>query len=164
MSRIATLLFGAAIGAAATHFLDPASGRRRRQQLREQAVSKASSGASHAASTAQHAAGKAKGAVANATPSVPGRHRVDDADDVTLARKVETEIFRDADAPKGDVSVDVQAGVAYLRGTVADEAWIAKLEDDAKKVDGIKGVNNLLHEPGKPAPAAEPRGAVQDRL
>jgi osmotically-inducible protein OsmY len=163
MSRIATLLFGAAIGAAATHFLDPASGRHRRQQLREQAVSKASSGASHAASTAQHAAGKAKGAVANATPSVPGRHRVDDADDVTLARKVETEIFRDADAPKGDVSVDVQAGVAYLRGTVADEAWIAKLEDDAKKVDGIKGVNNLLHRPGTPAPSPDPRGAVSER-
>jgi osmotically-inducible protein OsmY len=164
MSRITTLLFGAAIGAAATHFLDPASGRRRRNQLREQAASKASSGASQAAGAATHAAAKAKGAVATATPSVPGAHRIDDVDDVTLARKVETEIFRAADAPKGEVSVDVQAGVVYLRGTVADERWIERLADDAKNVDGIKGVKNLLHRPGTPAPAAGPRGAVSDRL
>jgi osmotically-inducible protein OsmY len=163
MSRIPTLLFGAAIGAA-THFLDPANGRRRRHQLRDQAAAKAGSGASQAAGAATHAAAKAKGAVATATPSVPGRHRIDDVDDVTLARKVETEIFRDADAPKGDVSVDVQAAVVYLRGTVADETWIERLGDDAKKVDGIKGVNNLLHRPGTPAPAAAPRGAVSDRI
>jgi osmotically-inducible protein OsmY len=164
MSRIATLLFGAAIGAAATHFLDPASGRRRRHQLRERAASKASSGASHAASTASYAAGKAKGAVATATPSMPGSHRIDDVDDVTLARKVESEIFRDPEAPKGQVSIDVQAGVVYLRGTVGDQAWIDRLADEAKKVDGIKGVKNLLHRPGTPAPAAEPRGAVSERL
>jgi osmotically-inducible protein OsmY len=139
MSRIATLLFGAAIGAAAIRLLANADNRRR----------------------LIHAANQAKGAVATATPSMPG-HGPSDPDDVTLARKVETEIFRDANAPKGDVSVDVQGGVAYLRGAVADEAWIARLVDDAKKVDGIKGVNNLLHAPGTPAPAAEPRGAVRE--
>jgi hypothetical protein len=141
MSRIPTLLLGAAIGAAAIRFLS--SGNRRRQLT--------------------HAAHKAKGAVATATPSMPG-HGLKDPDDVTLARRVETEIFRAPDAPKGEVSVDVQAGVAYLRGAVADEAWIARFADEAKKVDGIKGVNNLLHRPGTPAPAAEPRGAVSDRL
>jgi osmotically-inducible protein OsmY len=138
MSRIATLLLGAGIGAAAAIRL---LGRKR----------------------LTHAANKAKGAVATATPSMPG-HKLTDPDDVTLARKVETEIFRAADAPKGQVSVDVQAGVAYLRGAVADEAWIARFADEAKKVDGIKGVNNLLHQPGAPAPAAEPRSAVQDRI
>jgi osmotically-inducible protein OsmY len=106
---------------------------------------------------------RAKGALATATPRMPGSHRIEDVDDVTLARKVETEIFRAPDAPKGDVSVDVQAGVANLRGVVADETWITRLADDAKKVDGIKGVNNLLHRPGTPAPAAEPRGAVTER-
>jgi osmotically-inducible protein OsmY len=164
MSRLFAFVSGAAVGAAATHFLDPANGRRRRNELRDQAAARASAGASKAAGTASYAAGKAKGAVATATPSVPGSHRVDDADDVTLARKVETEIFRDANAPKGDVSVDVQAGVVYLRGTVADAAWIDRLADEAKNVDGIKGIKNLLHRPGTPAPAAEPRGAVQDRM
>ena len=85
-------------------------------------------------------------------------------DDATLARKVESEIFRDADAPKGDVSVDVQAGVVYLRGEIADESWIARLGEEAGKVVGIKGVQNLLHTPGTPAPAAEPRGVAQEQL
>jgi osmotically-inducible protein OsmY len=134
MRRFLILLFGAAAAVAAVRFI-------KRDHLN-----------------------RVKGAVATATPRMPGTHKIDDVDDVTLARKVETEIFRAPDAPKGDVSVDVQAGVAYLRGTVSDEAWIAKLEADARKVEGINGVNNLLHEPGKPAPAAEPRGAVQDRL
>ena len=164
MRSLIAFVSGAAVGAAAAHFLDPDSGRRRRHQLRDQAASKASAGASQATTAASYAAGKAKGAVATATPSMPGSHRLEDADDVTLARKVETEIFRDPAAPKGQVSIDVQAGVVYLRGMVADEAWIERLAEEAKKVDGIKGVKNLLHRPGTPAPAAEPRGAVQDRL
>jgi osmotically-inducible protein OsmY len=127
-------------------------------------MSKARSAAGSAATTATHAANQAKGAAASAAPSVPGSHKIDDVDDVTLARKVETEIFRDPQAPKGDVSIDVQAGVVYLRGTVDDDTWIDRLGDGAKKVDGVKGVKNLLHRPGTPAPAAEPRGAVQERL
>jgi osmotically-inducible protein OsmY len=162
MSRLIAFASGAAVGAAATHFLDPTSGRRRRHELRDQAAAKASAGASKAAGTAGYAAGKAKGAVATAAPSVPGRNRIDDVDDVTLARKVETEIFRDANAPKGDVSVDVQAGVVYLRGMVADAAWIERFATEAQRVDGVKGVKNLLHRPGTPTPAAEPRGAVQE--
>ena len=153
MTRLFTLLIGAAAGAAAAKFLD--SGRR--NQIRDQAVSKIQSGAGQAATTASHAASKAKGAVADATPS-----RTPDLDDVSLARKVETEIFRAPDAPKGDVSVDVQAGVASLRG-VTTEPWITRLAEDAEKVDGVKAVNNLLHPPGTPAPAAEPRGAITER-
>src|SRR5262245_61126624 len=149
MSRLITLLFGVGIGAAAAHFLDPQSGRRRRHEVRDQAVSKAHHTASHAVSTAHYAAGKAKGVAHTVTPSPT---RLEDPDDVTLARKVETEIFRAPDAPKGDVSVDVQRGVAHLRGEVADERWITRLGEDAEKVDGIKGVENLLHRPGTPAP------------
>ena len=159
MSRLITLLFGAAAGAAAAHFLDPDSGTRRRHMLRDRAGAKARAGKAQAVTQADYAAGKAKGAVASVTPS---GDRISDVDDVTLARKVETEIFRDADAPKGDVSVDVQAGVVYLRGMIPDEQWIARLADDARKVDGVKGVKNLLHRPGTPAPAPEPRGAVTD--
>jgi osmotically-inducible protein OsmY len=159
MSRLFTLLLGAAAGAAVSHFLDPQSGRRRRHMVRDQALAKVRSGTGEAVTTASYAAGKAKGAVASATPSGT---RLEDADDVTLARKVESEIFRAPDAPKGDVSVDVQAGVVHLRGT-AEDTWIARLADDAGKVDGVKGVKNLLHRPGTPAPAPEPRGAFTER-
>jgi hypothetical protein len=82
------LALGLAAGAAAAHFLDPESGRKRRNKMRGQAISK----------------------VTNAvTPT--GK-----PDDATLAHRVQTEIFRASDAPKGAVSVDVQAGVATLRG------------------------------------------------
>ena len=124
MSRLITLLFGVGIGAAAIHY---------RREIRERAAI---------------AAGKTKGTVATATSSLTSQ----EVDDKTLARKVETEIFRAPDAPKGDVSVDVQRGVAHLRGEVADEQWISRLGEDAEKVDGIKGVENLLHRPGTPAP------------
>jgi osmotically-inducible protein OsmY len=145
MSRLITLLFGVGIGAAAAHFLDPS----RRDQIREQVTSKVRSGVDQATTAATHAAGKAKGAASTATPSGT---RLEDPDDVTLARKVETEIFRAPDAPKGDVSVDVQHGVAHLRGEVADEQWITRLGQEAEKVEGVKGVENLLHRPGTPAP------------
>jgi osmotically-inducible protein OsmY len=83
-------------------------------------------------------------------------------DDVSLARKVETHIFRPHDAPKGDVSVDVEAGVVYLRG-VADQPWRDRFGTEALQVPGIKGVKNLLHAPGTPTPPAPPRGTILDR-
>ena len=160
MSRIPTFLLGAAAGAAAAHFLDPDRGADRRAAVAGATTSAARSGASTAQSQARQAAGKAKGAANAVTPTST---RLEDPDDGTLARKVETEIFRAPDAPKGDVSVDVQGGIAHLRGEVADEEWADRLASEARKVDGIKGVENLLHEPGTPAPDAPPRGLVQER-
>jgi osmotically-inducible protein OsmY len=148
MSRLPTFLLGAAAGAAAAHFLDPDSGARRRNTLRDRGASQARSAAAAAQSQASHVAGQAKGAASSVTPS---RTRLEDADDVTLARKVESEIFRAADAPKGTVSVDVQDGIAHLRGE-AEPEWIERLAGEARNVDGIRGVENLLHPPGTPAP------------
>ena len=153
MKSVFTFALGAAAGAAAAHFLDPESGRKRRNQMRDQAQSTATSAASAVQTQAQHAAGMVKGAASAATPSGT---RLQDPDDVTLARKVETEIFRPHDAPKGTVSVDVQAGVVYLRGEAPPE-WIDRLGSGARAVAGIQGVKNLLHTPGTPTPAAEPR-------
>jgi osmotically-inducible protein OsmY len=96
--------------------------------------------------------------------AVTPRFGHDDADDATLADRVKSEIFRAPDAPKGSVSVDVQAGVAYLRGEVADEAWIERFGSAARKVHGITGVKNLLHAPGTPTPAAEPRFVAAEQF
>jgi osmotically-inducible protein OsmY len=109
-------------------------------------------------SKAKQLVGPAKGKVHSVIP-----HRHEDMDDQTLADRVRSEIFRATDAPKGDVSVDVQAGVAYLRGT-ADEAWIERFGSEARKVQGINGVKNLLHTPGSPAPTAEPRGVASENF
>jgi len=83
-------------------------------------------------------AGRAQGAV----QSVGGGK---DYDDVTLARKVETELFRPADAPKGAISVNVNDGVVELRGELPDQEQIDELGKTARKVSGVKDVRNLLH-------------------
>jgi osmotically-inducible protein OsmY len=83
-------------------------------------------------------AGRAKGAV----QSVGGGK---DYDDVTLARKVETELFRPADVPKGAISVNVNDGVVELRGELPDQEQIDELGKTARKVSGVKDVRNLLH-------------------
>ena len=87
--------------------------------------------------------GKARAAANKVTPS-PSR----DYDDVTLTRKVETEIFRGADAPKAQVNINAENGVVFLRGQVKNPDQIKALETAARKVDGVKDVNNLLHTPG----------------
>jgi hypothetical protein len=83
-------------------------------------------------------AGRAKGAI----QSVGGGK---DYDDVTLARKVETELFRPADVPSGAISVNVNDGVVELRGELPDQAQIDELGNAARKVSGVKDVRNLLH-------------------
>ncbi|MFL5896116.1 MAG: BON domain-containing protein [Thermoleophilaceae bacterium] len=99
--------------------------------------------------------GKTKAAVNAVTPSPPR-----DYDDVTLARKVETEIFRDADAPKGDVDVNVEHGVVFLRGQVKNVEQMKELEAAARKVDGVQEVDNLLHLP-KTEPLTKTEGKVR---
>jgi osmotically-inducible protein OsmY len=146
-------LFGAAIGAAAAYFLDPDNGARRRNTTRDRLSSKARHGAEEVQRKADYAQGVAQGVAHKAKEAVPspdGQER--EYDDTTLARKVESEIFRDADAPKGDVNINVEDGVVYLRGQVKNNEIIEELEKQARKVDGVKDVQNLLHQPGTPAP------------
>jgi osmotically-inducible protein OsmY len=85
---------------------------------------------------------KAVGKVKAAASGVTGGK---DYDDVTLARKVETELFRPADAPKGQVSVNVNDGVVELRGELPDQKQIDELGESARKIGGVKDVRNLLH-------------------
>jgi osmotically-inducible protein OsmY len=138
-----SFLIGAAAGAAAVWFLDPDTGARRRNVARDKAMSYAKQGAAEAERKASYAAGQAAGAVQEATPSSkpPAEERLNDP---ALARKVESEIFREADAPKGAVSVNVEDGVVFLRGEVADDETIRRLAEGAAKVEGVRGVENLL--------------------
>jgi osmotically-inducible protein OsmY len=146
-----SLIFGAVAGAAAAWFLDPNDGARRRHVARDKAFKYGRKGKDEAVRRADYAAGQAKGVVQEATPSgrEPAEERLNEP---ALARKVESEIFREADAPKGSVNVSVEAGVVYLRGEVAEPATIERLIDEAGRVDGVQRVENLLHTPDKEAP------------
>jgi len=73
-------------------------------------------------------------------------------DDATLARKVETEIFRDSDIPQGRINVDAENGKVVLRGEVEEPELIKDLEQRTKNVQGVQEVENLLHVPGAATP------------
>ena len=76
-----------------------------------------------------------------------------EVDDVTLARKVETEIFRDENVPKGQINVNAEYGKVVLRGELDSEDMIRDLVERARNVEGVRDVENLLHTPDQEVPA-----------
>ena len=139
-------------GAAIAFAFDPKRGRRRRRLARKRSIrySKAVGrrvkrvvprGKPTAAKQASDAptAGRTGAASAEPQPSQTAQ-----PDDVTLARKVETEIFRDKDVPKGHINVNAEAGVVFLRGRVNSEKQIAELEQEVREIPGVRGVENRL--------------------
>lgn len=145
--RAMSLMVGAAAGAAAAWFLDPNDGTRRRHVTRDKALKVVRRGKDEAVRRADYAAGHAKGVVAETMPGTSRPDAGERLNDPALARKVESEIFRDAEAPKGRVSVDVQDSIVYLRGELDDPSWIERLEQAAGSVEGVRGVENRLHTP-----------------
>lgn len=73
-------------------------------------------------------------------------------DDVTLAQQVESELFREDNTPKGQISVNAANGVVQLRGEVEQPGLIDELVQRARSVQGVRDVENLLHLPGQQAP------------
>jgi osmotically-inducible protein OsmY len=99
-------------------------------------------------------AGQAKGA-ATSVPGVGREPAEERLNDPALARKVETEVFRDEELPKGNISVNAEYGVIYLRGEVPSAETMDELAKRVRSVDGVRAVENLTHLPGEPAPAKQ---------
>lgn len=146
--RLAVFLAGSGAGAAAEYLLDPAQGKRRRHVLRDRAMAMLQRGSRETGRKARYMAGKIQGVAADATP--PGRDS-SELNDPALAAKVESELFRPADAPKDTVDVNVEEGVVYLRGEVTSREQLKDLIDRAQTVDGVVRAESLLHLPGEPA-------------
>src|SRR4051812_7018449 len=82
-------------------------------------------------------------------------------DDVALARKVETVIFRSTAVPKGKIDVNAADGVVWLRGEAKTPEMIKELERQAGGIPEVKRVENLLHLPKTPAPSRTDTPASQ---
>jgi osmotically-inducible protein OsmY len=138
------------LGAALTYFFDPQQGRGRRAQARDRIAAFFRSRVRQSERIGRAASAQAEGVVQKA------KHLQEEPkpqpDDVTLTRKVETEIFRDAKIPKGQINVNAENGKIYLRGEVGKPELIKDLEKRARKVQGVQDVENLLHLPGTEAP------------
>ncbi|MEK6274978.1 MAG: BON domain-containing protein [Actinomycetota bacterium] len=139
------------LGALIAYFFDPESGNRRRALARDRIPALFRRTSVRVEKAAQSVTSEAKATKAKVT------HRKEaekpQPDDVTLARKVETEIFRDAEVPKGQINVNAENGKVVLRGEVEKPSMIKDLEKRTKKVQGVREVENLLHTPDTATPA-----------
>jgi osmotically-inducible protein OsmY len=136
------------LGALIAYYFDPDNGHRRRTLARERipALLRRSS----------EKAGQTLTSEVKATKAKLTHHKEAEKpqpDDATLARKVETEIFRDVEVPKGQINVNAENGKVVLRGEVEKPSLIKDLEKRTRKVQGVREVENLLHTPGSAAPA-----------
>src|SRR3954466_16322979 len=86
-----------------------------------------------------------------------------DIDDVGLARKVETVIFRDSSVPKGKIDVNAADGVVWLRGEARTPEMIKDLARQTAAIPEVKQVENLLHLPKTPAPTRTDTPPTQRR-
>ena len=131
-----------ALGAALSYFFDPENGKRRRKVTADRlaALMRRHGGRLMKGTGSQAHALKQKATHLREEPKPQ-------PDDVTLARKVETEIFRDADVPKGRINVNAENGKVVLRGEVDSNEMIDDLVAKARKVQGVEDVENLLHTP-----------------
>ena len=128
-----------ALGAALSYFFDPENGKRRRKVTADRL----------AALVRRHGGRLMKGTGSQAHALKQKATHLREApkpqpDDVTLARKVETEIFRDADVPKGKINVNAENGKVVLRGEVNSPEMIEDLVSKARKVQGVQDVESLL--------------------
>jgi BON domain len=148
-----SFLTGAAVGGTLAYLLDRQQGHRRRRLLVDRAVSARRRSSRQSARAIRiavaRAEGRAKGFHHWLRPSSK-----EPPDDVTLSHKVESIVFRDPKFPKGQISINAEAGEVFLRGQVDRPELIGDLEEAVRKVPGVHGVENLLHLPGTPAPTS----------
>ena len=141
------LLVACGVGALAEYFLDRQHGARRRHIVRDRARAALRRRSRNAVRRAKYLEGVAEGVTYKAAHAVPGisGHKGEPPDDVALAQKVESIAFRKAGVPKGQVSVNADNAVIYLRGQLGSDGQIEELVRATEAIEGVNGVKNLLH-------------------
>ena len=128
------LLIAIAGTGAAAYFLDPDQGKRRRHLAKDRVGGFFRQHARTTKRAARTATGYGEAFKERAKARV--REERPPGDDVTLKNKIETELFREPDAPKGSVNIDVADGIVTLRGQVDRPEQVHDLE---AKVEREKG-------------------------
>ncbi len=146
-ATMAALIVAGCVGALAEYFLfDRQQGARRRHILRDRTRAVLRRRSRDAVRRAKYLEGVAEGVAYKTAHAVPGigGHK-EPPDDVTLAQKVESIAFRKAGVPKGEVSVNADKAVIYLRGQLESDTQIEELVRATSAIEGVNGVKHLLH-------------------
>ncbi len=144
------LALGAAVGALLALFFDSGRDRRRRRLLADRTSALARRAMRRAERVTGGLAARLYGVGMKATHL--REQPKEQPNDATLTAKVESQVFRAAHVPKGQVAVNAENGIVILRGQVERPELIDELERKVRKVQGVLDVENLLHLPGTEAP------------
>jgi osmotically-inducible protein OsmY len=134
-------------GIALMYFFDQSRGKRRRHTARDRALALSRHGLRRGRKVVHHTTSDAYGLAQRLVHRFPGP--TPDLDDATLVDKVESIVFRDREVPKGQININAENGVVFLRGQVDRLELVEELETRVNKVRGVRGVENLLHLPNQ---------------
>jgi hypothetical protein len=148
MRKLLSALLGATVGAAAAFLLDPDRGRGRRARLIDQSAGMLRRGWRVAGRQGRLLGSRVNGGLSAMRAAGRPAERANDA---TLKERVESELLRDPEIPKGAINISAEQGIVVLRGEVPDDEMRARIESRAAQVRGVWYVENLLHLPGEPA-------------
>ncbi len=151
MPRIVSVLMAAAFGGLLAYFFDPDAGRRRRAKARDRLGAFFRRGADSVERRGRYAVSRAEG-VAHQIENAVRPEYEPQPNDATLVQRVESQILRGRDVPKGAININAEEGVVVLRGQLDRPEQIPELEEAAGRVKGVRGVRNLLHLRNTPAP------------
>jgi hypothetical protein len=140
-------------GALAMYFFDRERGRRRRHMLRDRFTARLRRIGRSIRHAFRGAAAETYGVSHRIVHLVP--RQTDVADDETLRQRVESQLYRDRHVPKGNMNINSEHGTVILRGEIESLADAAELEERVRRIPGVRGVQNLLHPHGTPAPNKE---------
>jgi hypothetical protein len=146
------LTFLAGLTAGLMYFFDRDQGNRRRAVAKDRIAAFGRRLVRRGESAGGGAASQAQALKAKATHL---REEPKELDDVTLARKVESELFRDSKSLKGKIDVNAVDGTVWLRGSVKNPAEQKAVEAKVRSIPEVSDVENLLHLPKTPAPTRQ---------
>lgn len=134
------------LGAAAAYLFDPVAGKRRRRTI----VGRTTRGGRRlgrwSVKKARFGLGKLRGALAWMRRPFAAPPALND--DSTVLQRIRSEALREAGVTTKDVDVDVQNGVATLRGTVESPSMADDLVERVRKVQGVRDVAPMIRVSG----------------
>lgn len=139
---------GAALGAAAAYLFDPIAGNGRRARLRDQTGALLRRGRERADALSRHGSNVVEGVRHEFLGTAEDRPM----DDTTVADRIRSEVLGRRELEASDAVLNVEDGVAVLRGEVPRADLIEAIVDRTRAVAGVRSVESLLHVPDQPAP------------
>jgi osmotically-inducible protein OsmY len=147
--HVRAFVTGAAVGAAAAYLFDPDAGNGRRSRLRDQTGAMLRRGRERADELSRHAGNVIEGKLHEVARAGDADRAMDDA---TIADRIRSEVLGRRGLDAADVVVNVEGGVAYLRGAAPRPEAIDEIVERTAAVAGVGAVENLMHLPETPAP------------